>query len=337
MLQLIHSDVQDRLGLSFRRARNEEADARAFCRMSNSLYARKVNSRYYRWQFFETPFPTLLAFATTNDGELAGCYGIQLRNSTLGHHSLGMALDIMVAPAYQGKGLFRPLANYARQQVETPGPALLYVMANQRAHRAHVHGLGWTSVQVLNDYVRSTAGSSTLLRGHLVTSEVRQFNFADRRFLEDLESKVGAAFSIRVSRSVPDLQWRLFENPRYAYKVLRCTVASRLVGFLALKTFRNPESGAVSGDIVDVLWQDDDPELLEQLLLAGLVEFESQGIAEATSWFYTNTILDAAGHALGFRQIHRPRYFSSSILNPENTWQTEANHWRISMLDTDIY
>src|SRR5581483_3286487 len=262
--------VDQSLDLAFRVAQDVPEDAEAFCALSNTLYSRQVKSAYYRWQFFQTPFPTVLVFATVHDGQLAGCYGIQVRDSSMGRRSVAMALDIMVAPPFQGRGLFRKLAEYAQAQVLPYRPALIYVMANERADAAHVKGLGWQRIQVLNDAVRSTAGAAAHLTGSVVGTAIQSFSAADGDFLSQIAPRNGAEKAVRLARGARDLQWRLLDNPRYAYQVIRCTASDQCVGFLVLKVFCDPVTGAVYGDIIDVIQRGDDRAIVSDMLALAL-------------------------------------------------------------------
>jgi hypothetical protein len=274
-----------------------------------------------------------LVYALAGDGGLAGCYGIQLRDSTLGPSSVGMALDIMVQPDFQGRGLFRKLAQRACDELANDSLNLVYVMSNARADVAHVKGLGWTPLAVFRDYTRKTSG--LVPSGRIAVGEIAGFSESDRQLIDRLDGRP-APSRLRLSRSACDLNWRLFENPRYHYQVLRCTVSGAPVGFLALKIFADPVTKVVFGDVVDVL-ADDDPDLARELLSLALIHFERLGIAQATTWLYTGTPLDEAGRALGFEPVARPRQLSCRLFERAPTWLREAECWQVSMLDTDVY
>jgi len=337
MSQTAQSRTVESLGVAMRLARDDQPDSREFCRLSNSLYARKVTPAYYRWQFFQAPFPSLLAFATTADERLAGCYGIHLRDVAPGGRPVGMALDIMVAPAFQGRGLFRALADFALAEAGRHEPSAVYVMANERAHGAHVHGLGWTEVGVLCDHVGPTAQAAQRAPSSVSTTVVQEFSTEDEAFLEEVGRLHRAEARFHLERTPALLHWRLARNPRYAYQILRCGGAEGLHGFLALKTFRDPLTGETFGDIVDVIWRDDDPDVVRGLLLAGLAYFERLGVAQATTWLDASPLLGEVGRSLGFRPTTRRRYLSCQVVDQRRLWMEDPSRWSVSMLDTDLY
>ncbi|MHC4176727.1 MAG: GNAT family N-acetyltransferase [Planctomycetota bacterium] len=337
MSQALQTSTVESLGVTMRLARDDEQDSRRFCRLSNSLYARKVTPAYYHWQFFQTPFPSLLAFATTADDQLAGCYGIHLRDAAPGQQPVGMALDIMVAPAFQGRGLFRALADFALAEAGRRGPSAVYVMANERARGAHVRGLGWAEVGVLWDYVGPTTHATRRSPRDVSTTAVQGFSAEDERFLLEVGRLRRSERRFYVERTPGFLQWRSARNPRYTYQILRCCGRQAVHGFLVVKTFRDPVTGHTFGDIIDVIWRDDHTDVLRALLLAGLAYFEQLGVAEVTTWLYTNPLLGEVGGSLGFRPTTRRRYLSCRVIDQQQLWMEDPARWSVSMLDTDLY
>ncbi len=126
--------------------------AQRFCELSNSLYARKVNLDYYRWQFFGGPFPSALSMVYAPNGDLAGCYGFHLRRLAGSDAHISMALEAMIAPAYQAKGLLKQLIEHGSEQFAADHPIGIMGMANARAGRLYKLKMGWSEVAGLQDW-----------------------------------------------------------------------------------------------------------------------------------------------------------------------------------------
>jgi hypothetical protein len=169
------------------------------------------------------------------------------------------------------------------------------------------------------------------------TTVVQEFSPEDEVFLREVGRQHRAAACLRLERTPAFLHWRLRRNPRYAYQVLRCRGAEGLHGWLTLKTFRDPLSGETSGDIMDVIWREDDPHVARGLLLSGLAYFERLGIAQATTWLDGNPLLAEVGRSLGFRPTPRRRYLSCRATDQRLVWMEDLSRWSVSMLDTDLY
>ena len=291
-------------------ARNDAADARRFCDLFNSLYSRRVDEDYYRWQFFSTPFPSKLAMAIGENGTLVGCYGFHVIPATQEGTRIAWALDIMVAPPYQGKGVFRSLAAFAAQQVIPFLPAALCVMANQRADRAHDDGLGWRRVMAISNFVCQTSCAPT-------PSQDFEFHLHEDFDAAALASIVAQQTTALTSnlRSAKYLRWRFVTNPWYRYSLLLVSFRGQPFGYLVLKTFRNPQTGAASGDIVDVIWSQDHQKGLSEMLCIALRYFRDSGLSEACVWLQTNTMLDQVGRDLGFVETSQKRFFCAKILD----------------------
>ena len=328
-----HMDaVASRFGLTLRLARNDIGDGSRFCELFNSLYLRHVNVNYYRWQFFDTPFPSQLSMAITRDGELAGCYGFHVLRSVPADTRIAWALDIMVAPRFQGEGVFRALAEFAIAQVLLHRPIALCVMANQRADGAHVHGLGWHRVNVLTTFVCSTSSSLS----NPVKLQFSQCDDFEGHAVPSILAQRDMSLASTL-RSTQFLDWRFVSNPWRSHDLFIARRREEPFGYLALKKFQDPRTGQAFGDIVDLRWSDDDPEALAEMLRFALGHFHAQGVQQAAMWLQTNTLLDQIGCDLGFVETEQKRYFCCKVLDEHYKWLEDPKRWFITMADSEIY
>ena len=108
-------------------------------------------------------------------------------------------------------------------------------------------------------------------------------------------------------------------------------------GYLILKTFLDPQTSKPTGDIVDILWAEDDPIALIEMLYAALDYFHRHGVPEVAMWLQTNTILDTVGRCLGFAPAQQSRKFCVKVLDDEYAWLDDPANWYLTMLDSEIY
>lgn len=319
-------------GVQLRLARNDSVDAASFCKLFNSLYARKVDESYYRWQFFDTPFPSGIAVATTSDDAWTGCYGFHVQRAENLSLPLAWSLDIMVAPQFQRRGLFRELAQFAAAEAAKHNPAALCVMANANADRAHLGSLGWRRITPLLTFARTTSD--------LPASDPNFTTAFDQQFVPQLVAPIAAEFRTSLAqpaRSEAYLHWRFLESPWYRYSTVLASNAHGSRAVAVIKLFRDPVLGKSFGDIVDIAWNSADPALLRELLIACLRYFRDAGVPTAGTWLQTNSILDAIGTDLGFAQTNQTRYFCSKVLDPEFSGLELASNWFLTMSAAEIF
>ncbi len=321
---------------SVRLARDVEDDAAAFCALSNSLYARPVDSQYYRWQFFQTPFPSVLLMATEPGGALVGCYGVHVKAGSPGGGRIAWAIDIMVTPAYQGRGLFRKLAEFATRTVLPHKPVALCVISNERAEAAHVHGLGWHRVRTLRTFLCSISQGSRPRRDELTFERCENFEACGEVLRASREAR-GSLALFRNERACDYLNWRFLRNPRYTYELFLCRATGKALGYLVLKIFRDPGTGEKCGDIVDAVWTEEDPAALDGMLRFALGRFDECGLSRAAMWLETNSMMDVVGEGVGFVASEQRRFLCCRVLDRSYRWLEEPGRWFLSMADSEVY
>jgi hypothetical protein len=316
--------------LAFTLAEDTPAAAADFCRLSNSLYARKVDPAYYRWQFFGPPFPTVLATARAG-GTLVGTYGLQLRPLVSGGF-FAWAVDIMVDPGWQRRGVFRGLSAFALQAVRGHRPVAVGVMANEKADRAHVDGLRWRRVAAFQTWERPDAPPEP--PGDGWSFEPIAPGLGSAGWVQDLD---GAGSLVHARRSAQVLEWRFSRNPRYAYEGWCARLGGTAAGYAVVKVFRDPVGGRAYGDLVDVLWSGSAPSAPSAIVRFACGRLAELGAGSAATWLQTNTALDAAGREAGFRPGPQNRYFCATPLEPAADALMDASRWFLTMADAEVY
>jgi hypothetical protein len=319
---------------TYRLAENNAQDGLAFCELYNSLYAKKVDLAYYNWQFFDTPFPSLLCLADVAH-QPVGFYGVHLLKGNRADAQTGWILDIMIQRDYQDRGIFRALAEFAKTQMEPYQPKGVFVMANPDGASAHVYGLGWKQINVLHSFVAKIPNSNLGTQSILTFEQVSSHAESSRGWL--ITECINSNGLFAINRDAVYTGWRFGQNPRFRYTQFKALEGSRQFGHLVLKTFQDPKTGAIWGDIVDLGWVDAAPDLVSDMLRFALRSLCEQGASQALIWLQTNTILDQLGREIGFQQTDQERYFCGEVIDQQYESLLEPDSWFLTLSDSEVY
>jgi hypothetical protein len=307
--------------LDFRLATNSKRDAENFCALSNSLYARPVNEAYYTWQFFECPFPSLLNVAVDRNDRILGTYALHIQNK------IAWVLDIMVSPTVQRRGVFKQLVDFGFENLRKFDVNAIVVMANENANRACVDGLGWTRINTLYTYFAEP----------YPTDRNQRFEVGSVADFSSIDLSAHSKNRISNQRTSEYQNWRFFRNARYSYDVFSFSESGADVGYVVLKTFKDPVSGNSFGDIVDLFWAEENPDLIKEMVAFSLDYFHQLNIATTAIWLQTNTILDAVGLEAGFVRSNQPRYFCGKAITEIGKVAELPENWFLNMSDSEVY
>jgi hypothetical protein len=235
----------------------------------------------------------------------------------------------MIHPDHHGRGLFRLLARYAAGEAAEHRPVAMLVMANPAGARAHCRGLGWSVIKIYHDYVAASR--------RFQSTELEGFHFHQMcNGDDDSRPMIGAVQRRVVPRSERHLRWRFRQHPWYRYEAYLATKRGAPWGYLVLKTFRNPQTSELFGDIVDVGWMEEDRAGLRCLLEFALDHFWRQGVPTVATWLQTGTTFDEVAGDLGFAATSRERHFCGLALG-ESGKGIVAGGWMTTMADAEIY
>lgn len=301
--------------LNFRLATPQ--DAPAFCELSNSLYARPVNEAYYDWQFFKCPFPSLLNIAVDENDELVGTYCLHVQNG------VAWVLDIMVSPKFQRQGVFQQLVDFGFENLREYDAKAIVVMANEKADRVCVDGLGWTRINTFLTCFATPEKSEKFILEYERLNDFPEINLPTELFSN--------------ARTSAYQNWRFIANARYSYDIFAAHKHGELFGYIVLKIFRDPVSNQAFGDIVDIFWRENDKEFLADMLRFSLSHFAEQNVGNAAMWLQTNTLLDSVGFAVGFQKSEQKRFFCGKALREDFKYLEESANWFINMADSEVY
>jgi len=290
--------------VQYRLASKTDADADAFCALSNSLYARKVSPAYFNWQFFDNPSDPRLIFMCDGD-EVIGAFGLHLVGA--GADRRAMCLDIMIAKSAQGRGLIAGFARNAVWHAHEAGARSVGVVGNEKARQALSRHLGWTLVRTI--------------RAHEISAEALPgVSGGTWQTLEDVPARLPAAAGF-YPRNRDTLVWRTRLNPRYPYVWLEADEA-----FAVVKLFRDPASDRCYGDVLDIFAEDVSPDTYRRHLLIFCGALKTMGATTLSTIPAKESqarTLEAAGFAPGGPSRH--------VMTPD------ALSCDFGMLDIDVF
>jgi hypothetical protein len=318
-----------------RRGVGTPADAARFVELFNSTYARKQDPPYYFWRFWSNRVESV-AFFVESQQTLRGCCGLTVVEMS-GQSSFvaGFVVDLMVEARSRRTGLvFSRLKLEVEGEAARRGAKLVFLLPNARGEAAMLLDRQYVELFQIETSIRETCRNPGSLKHAVEIHEVDGFGPWVDGLNEDFQrSHPSLAF---VKRTQSYLNWRFVANPTYTYKMFQATYRGNPFAYLVLKKFTDP-SGATFGDIVDLIWREDDPEALSELLWFALAYFHAQGVSRATMWLRTNTILDGVGREVGFSQTDQRRPVLCKILDEQYAWLRDAERWFLTMSDSELY
>ncbi len=312
-----------------------KGDGNAFVDLFNSIYSRKINIEYFNWQYFNQENPSFMIKVTANN-EIAGTLGGRYceGHTITQDMPLLYVLDAMIKKEYRGKGFFQAMVEYCIKLAEKAEIPFAYGMANKSAYLPAIEMLESKLVAEIDDMVCETSNQA-YPSGKFQIEKKSIFNDEDEAIKNEFLANHPEKMLIR--RDPAYLNWRFNQNPKYTYDVFRINSDSHVFGYLVLKIFTNPLSGEKFGDIVDLLWGEDNLDMLRESLRFAFKYFSERGIPKSIMWLQTGTILDEIGRELGYKTTGQKRYFICKVLDPAFQWLENPKHWYISMADAEMY
>ena len=305
--------------------------AEDFVNLFNSIYSRKIDSAYYYWRFGRQDSNSFILSAQDEQG-LKGCIGYHLLD--MGKFKTALVVDAMIAERCRGDGkTFVYLNRKLEKCAKAHKAKALFMLPNSEGAKAWSADKQWTLAEHMTTHVH---GTRTDHLGLLRYFRVQRFG----QWVNNIESKfrMNNPELTCVRRNKSYLNWR-FANPMHDYEIYQVYLSrkSRPSGYIVLKTFTSPTTGEKTGDIVDILWGENDVCVVMDMLRIALKKFHSENIHNVTMWLQTNTILDAVGRFLGFVPTEQQRAFCVKALDRDYTHLAFPHNWFLTMADSEMY
>jgi GNAT superfamily N-acetyltransferase len=117
-------------------------------------YARTSEEDMWRYTNTESGLPPVML--AEKEGALVGSYAVWPTRIVCGDEIIhsAQALDIMVDPAHNGKGLFTLMGEAMFRELETRGVKMLYGFPNPPSFVGHTRKMSWHHVANIPRYIR---------------------------------------------------------------------------------------------------------------------------------------------------------------------------------------
>ncbi len=314
-------------GVHIRLAENSPTDAESFTALFNETYTRTIIPEYFQWQFFRGPLPGRCLFAELG-GKLVGCYGVRpIIWNLVGRDAIfGLTVDLIVDPSQQGSGLFLRLESEMLGHARELGCALIYSFPNEKVFRPRVDHLGWRSPGDIEFLEHRPQGE----RGRTQEMEISPAPGPACAQIDGIFSSAHA-HRAHARRSAQYLAWRYSESPWYDYTILRFSPKALAV----VKLFQG--ASETNGDIVDLIWAEEDPYHLASILKSASQYLYSQGASSISMWANLSTMDREAASLAGFVSSGHMRRFCYLPLDNENIHLKDRSSWYLTMGDSEIF
>lgn len=313
--------------------RGERADADAFVSLYNETYPKQITAEYYLWQFFSESQPAVCLLAQ-NGEQVGACYGARLLRYCLGaDREVALGVDLVLSPAARNTGLFWRLEEEMLAAIVSHGAAWIYAAPNDAAYGPRVRELGWKRLPEKHTFLAAT--SAVPPSSGLSFRRIARFGAEADRINSGFQA--GHPDVIMAHRDSQYLNWRFCDSPWNHYDVYIAERWGVPFGYVVTKVYEDSCGGQIIGDIVDMLWREEDPDGLTEMLRFSLAHFHSIGVATAAMWLETGTALDLAGVAAGFVQSAQNRHFCWRTVSTTAGCGPDVGRWFLTMADSERF
>jgi hypothetical protein len=356
-------------GDEFELRRYRPGDEAAIIALFEATFGRTMGTSesfaHWRWEFLENPArrqEILLAFSGDT---LAAQYAVLPTRLQVGdrEHDAALSLDTATAAAFRGRGLFPRLARQLYREAADAGSVAVFGFPNVNSAPILFHKLGWTELAPFPLLVKPLEGAASewLQRrgaagrlvaplaeialaatrrrvptqpGNLALDEVRSFP-SDT---DALWERARRGKRICVVRSRAYLDWRYANHPDRPYRIYTLREGGGLVGILV--TRRQDRSGFRSGFLLDLLCDENRPEVAAVLVGAAENQLRGEGAHLLTALMYPGTVAHAALARAGFRSVParllpQEIHFGVCTLTKDLSL-TDPRHWYLTWGDSDV-
>lgn len=305
----------------YRLACKSSEDSIHFCSLYNSTYNKMIDSKYYFWQFFSTPFPSYLFFAEL-DGVVVGSLGVHVKTLLPQEKKVLSVIDMMISPLCRGKGIFSGLMRTAMLFGDKYSPICAVVMANEVGRNAICGSLGWYCVTELETMQMIIADNNAGSKLPKENSKLPSYEKLQEAYQNSL---------CHISHDNDYYRWRFQTHPLHEYTLVR----DGFDAYSIIKVFENPETFEKFGDLVEIVGKDANS--IRDVGYRSSEKFSSMGVQKITTWLQTNTLWDGIGMEMCFHGTGQMRYFCVSALGNSESELLDPGIWFLQPSDTEIY
>jgi GNAT superfamily N-acetyltransferase len=309
------TDIQN---LEIRTVARDEGEG--FVALMNAAYSRKKSLDYFLWQYFQTPFKSVMIGAFLKE-RLIGSIGLQCRKLNNGLVG-GQVIDIIVAEGYRKQGVFTKLAEYAIDYYANEMD-FGFIFPNEAGRAAVKRALGWKEVGLIKTlFFNKQKSDSSSISGIDPVDDLRSI---------DMDNGKNVTDRVYLLRDKGCMRWRFGMNPEYKYFIV-----SVMNNFCVGKIFTDPVSGTKYGDIVDYGFEAN-MDIMKGLLTATICYFQEKGIDCITTWALPETAVNTLLVNVGFIESQQARFFCLKTFTEGLHSLYDFRNWLLVEADSEVY
>lgn len=278
-----------------------DGNEQALVQICRDVYAdtpeRIPSEKELRWRFGCSPYPVRI-WVARDGNKIVGLRPIAIKEFKIDGevYSALQMLNVMVHPAYQGKGLFKMLMEKAWEEHCAEG-VLAFTFPNENSIKAYQRWKDWFVLADLPLYIRLvppkslgeekslarfTAGWPAAAVAALRSAgsdpagiAVQKIDVVDET-LDALWQNNKHLFDCIIPRNATYLRWRYEMRPDVRYAIYKATSGEATVGFLVART--RTMLGMRLGLIVDFFIDNNDRHIMSTLLKRAVADLIDQGV-----------------------------------------------------------
>lgn len=305
--------------------------------------------RELEWKYLDCPFKSKIFLAEDRKSkEVIAIRPIVRKNIKIGNGISEAAhfMDVMTHPDYRRRGIFSNLMKIAMDYV-SENITLCYTFPNRNSYPAYKQVTDWTRLSSFNTllYFNFRGLEETVLKrkkdvsreGEIVVEEIEKFDTE----IDNLLSKTSKNYQIFFVKDFRYLNWRYFQRPDIAYKVLVARIDGKLSGYIVFRVRKI--YGLKIGLIVDWFASSDKDAIYRVLIERGANVLLGLGTKLILFLNFTNQPSQSLLTKIGFLTLSKfpiIRNFPFLIrLNKNNEYLRslvyEPKNWFLSLSDND--
>ena len=247
-------------------------------------------------------------------------------------------MDVMVHPAYRGRGIFTKLMKMAYDYLKKENILVAYTFPNRNSYPAYKKVTDWQELSFFKVFVniQNIFWSPKLEVDQDVNIETIE-NFDERVNL--LLEKFLNLYDICIYRTSEYLNWRFIRRPDVEYKIISVNRGEKLVGYAVLRTRKLFTSKV--GLIIELVCDPEYYNVFEMLIKHSLKEFKNLGVKWVLFFNFSNKnfeVLLRKNHFFQFslfQNIRKIPLVIKPISKDLKIGSINLGNWYISLGDND--
>lgn len=300
-----------------------------FCKLYQQCFTGNINKEIVSWRYLENPINELLMCVAINDeGEIIGNTAASPTEVVINGQikRIGISMNLMVSPKYQGKGIVFELVNRLYNYMESQGYIGVIGFPNYLSNPIFEKNFGRRVIYEIPTL------SIEIERHNILNIPTNTNVLEDDRFLLDYKFCEIKSRKIFLRKNKKYLRWRYSENPTNKYKnFVIISNSTDVQSYLICKEYHEQIN------VVDFYFKDSEDSIT---LINKVLEYANYYKKEKiTVWAQVGTAEHMIFQNFGFKNQYPITYFSGKVFNDNNTNNLfyDYRSWIINMGDNNVY